>query len=103
MKKNLQIPTANFANSEINSQVPPVSLKAELTVSPETQHSYHEFTSCHKFQRKRKRVDQSETFTSILIHNINRCSPSYAKVLRPTPKHCVHPISFSVHPVCTRF
>ena len=32
-KKILQIPTANFANSEINSQVPPVSLKAELTVS----------------------------------------------------------------------
>ena len=32
MKKILQIRTANFANSEINSQVPPVSLKAELTV-----------------------------------------------------------------------
>ena len=32
-KKILQIRTANFANSEINSQVPPVSLKAELTVS----------------------------------------------------------------------
>ena len=31
-KKIQQIPTANFANSEINSQVPPVSLKAELTV-----------------------------------------------------------------------
>ena len=31
MKKKLQIQTANFANSEINSQVPPVSLKAELT------------------------------------------------------------------------
>ena len=31
-KKILQIRTANFANSEINSQVPPVSLKAELTV-----------------------------------------------------------------------
>ena len=32
-KKILQISTANFANSEINSQVPPVSLKAELTVA----------------------------------------------------------------------
>ena len=31
-KKNVQIHTANFANSEMNSQVPPVSLKAELTV-----------------------------------------------------------------------
>ena len=31
-KKILQIYTANFAISEINSQVPPVSLKAELTV-----------------------------------------------------------------------
>ena len=31
-KKILQIPTANFANSEINGQVPSVSLKAELTV-----------------------------------------------------------------------
>ena len=31
-KKNLQNRTANFANSEINSQVPTVSLKAELTV-----------------------------------------------------------------------
>ena len=32
MKKILQIRTANFAISEINSQVPPVSLKAKLTV-----------------------------------------------------------------------
>ena len=31
-KRVVQIYTANFANSEINSQVPPVSLKAELTV-----------------------------------------------------------------------
>ena len=30
--KILQIHTVNFANSEIISQVPPVSLKAELTV-----------------------------------------------------------------------
>ena len=32
MKKILQIHTANFAISEINKLVPPVSLKAELTV-----------------------------------------------------------------------
>ena len=31
-KKIIQIHTANFANSEMISQVPPVSLKAELTV-----------------------------------------------------------------------
>ena len=31
-EKILQIPTANFAISEMNNQVPPVSLKAESTV-----------------------------------------------------------------------
>jgi len=45
-KKIQQIPTANFANSEINSQVPPVSLKAELTVYISNLRDYESMELC---------------------------------------------------------
>ena len=49
-EKILQTQTANFAISKINSQVPPVSLKAELTVSIFMYHlatitTYHQLTN----------------------------------------------------------